>query len=216
VPKVVDHDERRERIAEAAWRVIEREGPDGANLRRIAREAGYTTGVVTHYFRDKRDLMAFAFGLVVERSTSRMAGAAAEAGAEGALAQLLPLDEERRRETTVWLALMGASLSDPDLAAELRRRYRRAREATLPMFREALVEAQAKDPDDVADELLAAVDGITVDALIDPERFPPDRQMALLRRALARLGLSSAGPPAAMNAQGEPKAPRVGPGPVAP
>ena len=190
VPKVVDHDERRERIAEAAWRVIEREGPDGANLRRIAREAGYTTGVVTHYFRDKRDLMAFAFGLVVERSTSRMAGAAAEAGAEGALAQLLPLDEERRRETTVWLALMGASLSDPDLAAELRRRYRRAREATLPMFREALVEAQAGDPDDVADELLAAVDGITVDALTDPERFPPGRQMALLRRALARLGLA--------------------------
>jgi AcrR family transcriptional regulator len=190
VPKVVDHDERRERIAEAAWRVIEREGPDGANLRRIAREAGYTTGVVTHYFRDKRDLMAFAFGLVVERSTSRMAGAAAEAGAEGALAQLLPLDEERRRETTVWLALMGSSLSDPDLAAELRRRYRRAREATLPMFREALVEAQAGDPDDVADELLAAVDGITVDALTDPERFPPERQMALLRRALARLGLA--------------------------
>ena len=190
MPKVVDHDERRERIAEAAWRVIEREGSDGANLRRIAREAGYTTGVVTHYFRDKRDLMAFAFGLVVERSTSRMAGAAAEAGAEGALAQLLPLDEERRRETTVWLALMGASLSDPDLAAELRRRYRRAREATLPMFREALVEAQAGDPDDVADELLAAVDGITVDALTDPERFPPERQMALLRRALARLGLA--------------------------
>ncbi len=190
MPKVVDHDERRERIAEAAWRVIEREGPDGANLRRIAREAGYTTGVVTHYFRDKRDLMAFAFGLVVERSTSRMAGAAAEAGAEGALAQLLPLDEERRRETTVWLALMGSSLSDPDLAAELRRRYRRAREATLPMFREALVEAQAGDPDDVADELLAAVDGITVDALTDPERFPPERQMALLRRALARLGLA--------------------------
>jgi len=106
------------------------------------------------------------------------------------LAQLLPLDEERRRETTVWLALMGASLSDPDLAAELRRRYRRAREATLPMFREALVEAQAGDPDDVADELLAAVDGITVDALTDPERFPPGRQMALLRRALARLGLA--------------------------
>ncbi len=190
VPKIVDHDERRERIAEAAWRVIEREGPEGANLRRIAREAGHTTGVVTHYFRDKRELMAFAFGLVVERSTSRMAGAAAEAGVTGALAQLLPLDEERRRETTVWLALMGASLADPDLAVELRRRYRRAREATLPVFREALAEAQAGDPDDVADELLAAVDGITVDALTDPERFPPDRQMALLRRALARLGLS--------------------------
>jgi len=191
VPKVVDHDERRERIAEAAWRVIEWEGPDGANLRRIAREAGHTTGVVTHYFRDKRELMVFAFGLVVERSTSRMAEAAPGSGAEGALAQLLPLDEERRRETTVWLVLMSASLADPDLAVELRQRYRRAREATLPMFRAALVETRGGDAEDVADELLATVDGITVDALTDPERFPPNRQLALLRQTLARLGLSS-------------------------
>jgi AcrR family transcriptional regulator len=211
VPKVVDHEERRERIAEAAWRVIEREGPEGANLRRIAREAGYTTGVVTHYFRDKRDLMAFAFGLVVERSTSRMAGAAAEAGAEGALAQLLPLDEERRRETTVWLVLMSVSLADPDLAVELRQRYRRAREATLPTFRAALEETRGGDVDDVADELLAAVDGITVDALTDPERFPPERQLALLRRVLARLGLS-VGPSVARKAEEELTPPGVGTG----
>ncbi len=189
VPKIVDHEERRERIAEAAWRVIEREGAEGANLRRIARETGHTTGVVTHYFRDKRELMAFAFGLVVDRSTSRMARAASEAGVTEALAQLLPLDEERRRETSVWLALMSASLTDPDLAAELRQRYRRARESTLPVFRTALEKTGGEDPDDVADELLAVVDGITVDALSDPERYPPDRQLALLRRALVRLGL---------------------------
>jgi AcrR family transcriptional regulator len=190
MPKVVDHDERRERIAEAAWRIIEREGPERANLRRIAGETGHTTGVVTHYFRNKRELMVFAFGLVVDRSTSRMARAAAEAGVTEALAQLLPLDEERRRETTVWLALMSASLTDPDLAAELRQRYRRARETTLPMFRAALEKTRREqDPDDVADELLAVVDGITVDALTDPERYPPERQLALLRRALVRLGL---------------------------
>ncbi len=190
VPRVVDHDKRREEIAEAAWRVIERAGLDGSNMREIAREAGHTTGVVTHYFRDKRELMAFAFGLMVNRSTMRMAEAAARSGPTEALAQLLPLDEERRRETTVWLALMGASLADPELAGELRQRYRRAREVTLPKFRTALEEAApGEDPDDVADELVAVVDGITVDALTDPERYPPGRQLALLRRALERLGL---------------------------
>jgi AcrR family transcriptional regulator len=190
MPRVVNHDERREEIAEAAWRVIERHGPDGANLRKIASEAGHTTGVITHYFRNKRQLMAFAFGLLVDRSTSRMAAAATEAGVAAALAQVLPLDEQRRRETTVWLALLGASLTDPDLASELRQRYRRAREAMLPMFRSVLSEkAREKDPEDVADEILAVVDGITVDALTDPERYPPNRQLALLRRALVRLKL---------------------------
>lgn len=189
MPRVVDHDERREEIAEAAWRVVEREGVEGTSLRGIAREAGHTTGVITHYFRDKRELMVFAFGLVVDRSTARMAGAAAGSGAVGVLAQLLPLDGERRRETTVWLALMGASLTDPALAGELRHRYRRAREAMLPAFRSALELAREEDPDDLVDELLAVADGITVDALTDPERYPPDRQLALLRRALERFGV---------------------------
>ena len=190
MPRVVDHDKRREEIAEATWRVVERAGPEGANMREIASEAGHTTGTVTHYFRDKRELMAFAFGLMVERSTRRVAEAAARSGPTEALAQLLPLDEERRRETTVWLALMGASLADPGLARELRQRYRRAREATFAPFRAALkAAAPGDDPEDVADGLMAMVDGLTVDALADPERYPPVRQLALLHRALERLGL---------------------------
>jgi hypothetical protein len=39
------------------------------------------------------------------------------------------------------------------------------------------------------------VDGITVDALADPERYPPGRQLALLHRALDRLGLPTEGSP---------------------
>jgi AcrR family transcriptional regulator len=189
MPRVVNHEERREEIAEAAWRIIEREGLAGADLRRIAHEAGYTTGVITHYFRNKRELMVSAFGLLVDRSTARMAKASAQAGLVEALAQVLPLDEERRREVTVWLALVSASLTDPILAEELRLRYRQAREAMLPVFRSSLEEMRGADPEDVGDELLAVVDGISVDALSDPERYPPGRQLALLRRALVRLGL---------------------------
>ena len=189
MPRVVNHEERREEIAEAAWRVIEREGPTGADLREIAREASYTTGIITYYFQDKRELMTFAFGLLVDRSTARMARASAEAGLMEALAQVLPLDEERRREATVWLALVSASLTDPQLAEGLRLRYQQAREAMLPVFRMTLEEVRGEDPEDIGDELLAVVDGITVDALSDPERYPPGRQLALLHQALVRLGL---------------------------
>ena len=189
MPRAVDHEERREEIADAVWRVIEREGLEGTSLRDIAREAGHTTGVISHYFRDKRELMGFAFQLVVERSAARIARAIREDGVFEALAELLPLDEERRREATVWLVLMAASLSDPALAEELRERYEEARRAMMPIFREVLGGAKGDDPEDVGDELLAAVDGLTVHALTDPERYPPTRQLALLRRELARLGL---------------------------
>ena len=189
---MVNHEERREEIVEAAWRIIERKGLAGADLREIAGEGGYTTGVITHYFRDKRELMTSVFGLVVDRSMARMAKALAEAGLMEALAQVLPLDEERRREATVWLALVSASLTDAQLAEGLRLRYRQAREAMLPVFRTSLEEVSGEDPEEIGDELLAMVDGITVDALSDPERYPPGRQLALLRRALIRLGLPAA------------------------
>lgn len=197
MPRVVDHNERREQVAEAAWRVIERDGPEAASMRGIAREAGYTTGVITHYFADKRELMAFAFGLMVNRSAARMIESGEKTGIAGALAEILPLDSERRRETTVWLALMGASLTDPELAKELRQRYRQARETMLPIFEKTFAEVQSEDPDDIADGILAVVDGITVDALTDPERYPPERQLALLRRALKRLGLPTTETPGA-------------------
>jgi hypothetical protein len=47
------------------------------------------------------------------------------------------------------------------------------------------------DAECVGDESLAVVDGIMVDALIDPGRYPPERLLALLRRALERLVLSA-------------------------
>ena len=192
MPRITNHEERREEIAESAWRVMEARGLEGARMREIAREAGYTTGVLTHYFRDKRELMAFAFGLMVERSTRRISAVAAERGLLDALAELLPLDEERRRECTVWMVLMTASLRDPDLAEELQQRYGEARKAMSPVFEAALggaLDGRNENLRDVGDELLATVDGLTVAALTDPERYPPDRQTALLRQAFLRLGL---------------------------
>ena len=53
MPKIVDHDERRDLIARAACEVISRVPLDRITLREIANAAGWTTGAVTHYFADK-------------------------------------------------------------------------------------------------------------------------------------------------------------------
>ena len=160
-------------------------------MRDIAREAGYTTGVLTHHFRDKQELMGYAFGLLVGRVAERSARVAWERGLFEALCELLPLDEERRREAVAWLALISASLRDPKLAEDLRQRYAEALAVGMGAARE-LVEEEIlpeEDFEDAADEVMAAVDGIAVEALINPERYPPLRQVALLRRAFDRMEL---------------------------
>jgi len=189
VPRTTSHPERREQIAEVAWRVIEREGIAKVSLREIAREGGYTTGVLSHYFRDKQELLAYALGLVVDRQAERVVRVA-QVGLQAALAELLPLDAERRRECVIWLALTTASLQQPDLAAELQRRCAQARTAISSALSHALAASSNEDIDDLADELQALIDGITVNALGDPERYPPEHQLAVLAQALARLGMT--------------------------
>ena len=49
--------ERRAEIVSAAGRIIEQKGLEGASLRAIARELGCTTGVLTHHFVSKEDLL---------------------------------------------------------------------------------------------------------------------------------------------------------------
>ena len=52
---------RREEVLEHARRVIMRDGLEATSLRRIAREGSFTTGVLTHYFADKSELISACF-----------------------------------------------------------------------------------------------------------------------------------------------------------
>ena len=194
--RISNRKERREEIAEAAWRVIEHRGLEEASMRDIAREAGYTTGVLTHHFRDKRELMGYAFGLLVRRIAERSTRVARERGLFEALCELLPLDEGRRREAVAWLALISASLRDLELAEDLRQRYTEALAVGMSTGRELVGDEiiSEEDFEDAAAELIVAVDGISVEALTSPERYPPSRQVALLRRTFDRMELPTGQP----------------------
>lgn len=95
MPKVVDHDLRRKEIIQAAWVVIERDGLQKLRLSDIAKEAGFTTGVLPTYFRDRRELLNAAFAMAADRLFERIEGrnAAAKTAVErifGALEEMLP------------------------------------------------------------------------------------------------------------------------------
>ncbi len=188
-----DGNRRRRELAYAGWRVIAAQGLAGASMRAIAREAGCTTGSLTHHFRDRQDLLDFALDLVFQDSTARVATALEAGLLADALAELLPLDEQRRLEGAVWLAQLAAAQHDPALAAALVRRSDEAYTALREAFRVRLAElGRTLEPADLhllVDEILSAVDGVAVYALADPSSFPPARQLVLVDRILQRVGL---------------------------
>lgn len=61
MPKIVDHEERREHIVRAVTEIIIRDGFDRVTMREIAAEAGYAHGAIARYFPDKKSLLTAAF-----------------------------------------------------------------------------------------------------------------------------------------------------------
>ena len=192
MPKIVDPEARRHAVTDALFRVIDRGGLEAATLRTIADEAGLAIGSVRHYFAGHTDLTVFALAALRDRMTTRILGhldrlshAPPREVAEAVLAEFLPLDEHRRRETVVWLAFVTAARTRP----ELRDQARHLHEGTRLVVRRVLDRAVSLgrvSPDldlDVETERLSALlDGLAMSAVLQPDLLP----VPALRRILGR------------------------------
>ncbi|HVK25864.1 MAG TPA: TetR/AcrR family transcriptional regulator [Actinokineospora sp.] len=186
-----DHDARRRDVSAAVWRVLAAHGFRGLTMRAVASEMGATTGLLTHYFPNKKDLVAHALTLLDEHRAARPRPTAPEgfAALRAGLIDVLPLTPRAAASNRVWVSSWDAALADPDFAAGHASRYGRSRERIRDQVRTAqdMGELPPADPDDVAAALQSFTLGLTVQALFSPEEFPADRQIELLDSYLARL-----------------------------
>jgi AcrR family transcriptional regulator len=194
MPKVVDADARRREILESTWRVIAREGLGAATMRRIAEAAGCTTGLVTHYFKTKGEILIAALREVHEaagrRMRARIEGRSGLSALESVLHEALPLDGQRVEEWRVWLTFWGQALSSRALITEQRRRYEEWRRLVRGLLLQARREGELDPKADVercADETLALVDGLGIQAVFEADRLTPARLRALIREHVRQL-----------------------------
>ena len=198
MPKVVDHEQRRTEVAAAARAAIADRGLDGATVRDIAAAAGVSTGVLAHYFRDKDELLLQALRDSYEAAAGRMLRAGRRnpglEAVRGMLEEELPLDDPARAEFRVWLAFWGRAAYNPALAGEQAagcRVWRRLIEEAIRIGTEDGSIRPDISPADEAEALMAFVDGMGLQATLEPGRLPPKRQRALLELQLSRLKGSS-------------------------
>lgn len=192
MPKMVDVDERRTALTEAAARVIARAGIDAVTLRDVAAEAGLTTGALTHYFADKRDLMLCTFQASLGRRLALRAEREPGDALGGLLASLegaLPLDDSRRCHWMVTVALCSQAAGDPELAAAQAGAYREFRDHVTELVRRAGLGPRSR-AGALAEQLIAAADGIAMQALFDPHSWPPTHQRHTLLATAAALGVA--------------------------
>jgi AcrR family transcriptional regulator len=107
-------------VTEAVLGIVAARGLDQVSVREVATAAGVSIGTVQHYYPTKQQMLAAAYTETVRRIRARLE--ALPLGADGrrnmtlVLRELLPLDEQRRTETRVYVAFAAAAATAPSLA----------------------------------------------------------------------------------------------------
>jgi TetR/AcrR family transcriptional regulator, transcriptional repressor of bet genes len=192
MPKIVDHEKRRDEIALVACRVVAEGGFDQATIARIAREAGYTTGMVAHYFDTKQDIIIAALRLMLRRIDERLLR-----NSEGErpdllalLTEMLPVDEERYIECAFWTAFWGQVTADKRLKrinAWVHREYQRLFERCLSRAWPEWPHWSAEARDSVQRSVMTFINGLTASTVASRNDWPAEKQVEQLRLQVAML-----------------------------
>jgi AcrR family transcriptional regulator len=188
----------RERILAAAVRAIASEGIDGVRIARIAMDAGVSTSLVHYHFASREALLAEALDYSYTRAGDARISARDLPGRTHAerlarmIDQCLPTTEALRDDWVLWVELWLRSIRHPELGPFAEELYARLRAWFADEVAAGVTDGEFDrcDPDEVADRVLALIDGFGVRTLIGDSQVPLDRARRAVTSALARdLGL---------------------------
>ena len=182
--------ETHERILNAAFTVLSRQGYENTSIKEIAEEAGVAQGLVHYYFKSKQLLVLAVLGFVCQKVELGVEG---EAGALQAFEQTKTMLKDSRATNALYIQLIGVGLHDSVIGSGVRNFVTIERNHIEDIARQVLAEREA-DPGPargIAGVVWAAILGIMIQGLVDPE-FNTDEAID----ALAVMSLSAVFTPA--------------------
>jgi len=189
MPKIVDHAKRREEIALVACQVVADHGFEKATVARIARAAGYTTGMVAHYYDSKQAIILAALRLILmrieERLTRQRRGD--EANLVDVLSEALAVDAQRFTECAFWMAFWGQVSADKKLKklnVWVHREYMRLFARCFSEHWSEWSQWPQASRDQVLRSVVTFINGLTASAVTSPRDWPAAVQVEQLQLQL--------------------------------
>jgi AcrR family transcriptional regulator len=194
MPKIVDHDEKRKQIAEAAWNIIRKEGVEKASIRRVAAEAGMSSGALRHYFSTQDEMLLFIMNYYLEegkkRSQNKEWSETPVQAVEEVLLELVPIDEEKKIETSVWWILALRSLTSDTIKDKKDEMTDGTYELANSMIEILALKGVLSDSMNAELEksrLTALIEGLSIHALLRPDVYSPEKVKEVIRYHLETL-----------------------------
>lgn len=182
MPKIVDHEQRRQELIETTWRIIARHGLSGVTMRQIATEAGFANGALKPYFPAKSDLLVATYHYVYERTKERITdathGLRGLEALEAFAMEVLPVNETLQDEARIVLSFWDAAAQNPERAKVALDAIDQWRADITTMLEEATEDGELRvgvDTDSIVGILIGFLHGSQIDAALDPRIFSPER-----------------------------------------
>ena len=158
-----------ERILQAAFTVLSRQGYENTSIKDIAEEAGVAQGLVHYHFKSKQLLVLAVLEFVCQKV--ELGAVEGEAGALQAFEQTKASLKDSREANSLYIQLIGVGLHDALVGAGVKDFIRQERNHIEDLARQVLAErGQGATPArGIAGVVWAAVLGIMIQSLIDPE-----------------------------------------------
>lgn len=192
MPKIVDHDERRERIVEIVAEMLATVGAERTTIREIARQSGYSRGFIEHYFHNKDELIGNTIRWINERAMVRARKAL---NGKTGLAALrifnelsLPITPEVRDEWKIRLQFWGMAAVSDERRREQSKRIYISEKIIIGYLEQAQANGELEkgvDLQPLAQSLLHGLFGLGCNAILRPAYYTRQRQLQALDDLMA-------------------------------
>jgi len=193
-PKVGVAPLRREQIVRATIRCLARDGYAGLTMKKVARAAGVSQGILHYYFADKRAILVAALAAVTADLDRRVATAQALGSREprarlrALITACLRLAVEEREFWIVFVEFWGEMMHDRRLRAINAALYERMRRQIGTLIAQGIRAGTFRRVDrlQAAAVILALVDGVSLQLTFDPKAFGIATAVQFCEDALTR------------------------------
>lgn len=194
MPAIVNHDARRLEVAAAVGRLVAKGGIQAVTVRSAAKEAGFSTAVIGHYFHNKEDLINFTYLSARDRTRLRIERAlSAGKGLFDCLKECLPTNDSQRSDWIVWFGLWGMAAGNPILERERSKGLVEANALFVELFEAAKSRGELDASVDCrvqAQRFMVWVNGIATLWVQLPEQWTAKTQLEMLQSELQALGVA--------------------------
>ncbi|BBU95477.1 HTH-type transcriptional regulator BetI [Providencia rettgeri] len=176
MPKIGMQSIRKQQLIQATLDVINEVGMQEASFVLIARKAGVSTGIISHYFRDKNGLLEatmrhiqYQLGFAVAMRLRMLTGAEAKLRIQAIVEGNFDPTQTSEAAMKTWLAFWASSMHQPNLNRLQQVNDRRLYSNLSYEFGRVLNKADARM---AAKGLAALIDGLWLRSALSNEQFP--------------------------------------------